>query len=203
MSPLNPVPRRAPARAVAVVAGALLAGAPLAVPWVPRVHAAPTGASASTKASAGPSGSASGGTKASASASAKPSGAPTAGTEKSIQPDPTPLVADAVFVLSIRFDKGKVSIVKVVREKLPKKAAVPRKLGRFAVELLSGPTVVERVRFDFPLIHDDDVAGEAYAKGLDVTVDVRVPDSDRPNKLEIWDRATDKRWKYTYPPKVP
>lgn len=165
-------------------------------------HAAPA-SSASASASASAKGSTSGSAKPAPKSAPSSSGPVTAASEKSIQPDPTPLVADAVFVLSIRFDKGKVSITKVVREKLPKKAAVPRKLGRFAVELLSGPTVVERVRFDFPLIHDDDVAGEAYAKGLDVTVDVRVPDSDRPNKLEIWDRATDKRWKYTYPPKVP
>ncbi len=159
---------------------------------------APSG-SASSKAS----GSSSGSAKVSASSSKASSSAKPASTEKSIQPDPTPLVVDAVFVLSIRFDKGKVSITKVVREKLAKKQALPRRLGRFAVELYSGPTVVERVRFDFPLIHDDDPAGEAYAKGLDVTVEVRVPDSDRPNKLEIWDRATEKRWKYVYPPKVP
>ena len=156
----------------------------------------------STSASVKPSASPSASVKASASAKASTSTKP-ASTEKSIQPDPTPLVVDAVFVLSIRFDKGKVSITKVAHEKLAKKQALPRRLGRFAVELYSGPTVVERVRFDFPLIHDDDDAGEAYAKGLDVTIEVRVPDSDRPNKLEIWDRATDKRWKYLYPPKVP
>lgn len=197
---MSPSVSPASPRAVGVVCAALGLGAALGGTAVPGAHAAPT-PSSSGSASTKPSASAS--AKPSQKPSSKPSGPVTAASEKSIQPDPTPLVADAVFVLSIRFDKGKVSIVKVGREKLPKKAAVPRKLGRFAVELLSGPTVVERVRFDFPLIHDDDVAGEAYAKGLDVTVDVRIPDSDRPNKLEIWDRATDKRWKYTYPPKAP
>lgn len=120
---------------------------------------------------------------------------------KPIPPDPTPLAADAVFVLSVRFDKGVVSISKVRREKLPVKAAVERRMGRFAAELLSGPTLVERIRFDFPLINDDSKASEVYEKGLNVTVDVKIPDSDRPNKLEIWDRATDKRWKFDYPPK--
>lgn len=177
----------APLVVAGVAALGLLGGL---APAAPVLLAAP-------KPSASTSTSTSGSTKASTSASSSATG------DKSIQPDPTPLVADALFVLSIRFDKGKVSITKVAREKLAKKAAVPRKLGRFAVELYSGPTVVERVRFDFPLIHDDDVAGEAYAKGLDVTIDVRIPDSDRPNKLEIWDRATDKRWKYAYPPKAP
>jgi hypothetical protein len=67
--------------------------------------------------------------------------------------------------------------------------------------MFSGPTLVERVRFDFPLINDDSLATEAYEKGLVTAVDVRIPDSDRPNKLEIWDRANDKRWKFEYPPK--
>ncbi|MBI2391769.1 MAG: hypothetical protein HYV09_19420 [Deltaproteobacteria bacterium] len=120
---------------------------------------------------------------------------------KPIPPDPTPLVSDAVFVLTVKFDKGTVSIVNVKREKLATKAAVDRRFGRFAAELLSGPTLVERVRFDFPLINDDSVASEVYEKGLVVQIDVKIPDSDRPNKLEIWDRANDKRWSFPYPPK--
>lgn len=118
-----------------------------------------------------------------------------------IPPDPTPLVSDAVFVLSVRFNKGTVQITKVRREKLASKSAVERRMGRFAAELFTGPTLIERIRFDFPLINDDSKASEVYEKGLDVTVEVRVPDSDRPNKLEIWDRANDQRWKFEYPPK--
>ena len=120
---------------------------------------------------------------------------------KPIPPDPSPLVAEGVFVLSMRFHNGNVTVAKVRREKLATKAAVDRHFGRFAAELYSGPTVIERIRFDFPLINDDSPASDVYEKGLDVTVEVKIPDSDRPNKLEIWDRATDKRWKLDYPPK--
>lgn len=120
---------------------------------------------------------------------------------KPIPPDPTPLISDAIFVLKVKYDKGNVSIVKVRHEKLPAKAAVDRRFGRFAAELYSGPTLVERIRFDFPLINDDTIATEVYEKGLTVDVEVKIPDSDRPNKLEIWDRANDKRWKFDYPPK--
>lgn len=133
---------------------------------------------------------------------AKKDGAPLpADAGKPIPPDPTPLFTDSVFVLTIKYDKGVVSILKVRHEKLPAKVALDRRFGRFAAELFSGPTLVERVRFDFPLINDDSVASEIYEKGLTVQVDVRIPDSDRPNKLEIWDRANDKRWKLEYPPK--
>ena len=118
-----------------------------------------------------------------------------------IPPDPTPLVVDAFFVLTVRFDKGTVSIAKTRREKLAAKSSVDRRFGRYAFELYSGPTLVERVRFDFPLVHDDSVASDVYEKSLVVEVDVKIPDSDRPNKLELWDRATDRRWLLEYPPR--
>ena len=119
-----------------------------------------------------------------------------------IPPDPTPLVSDAIFVLTVRFDKGTISIDKTKRVTLAKKEALPRHMGRFAAELYVGPTLIERLRFDFPLISDDDNASESYAKGLNVAVDVKVPDSDRPTRLEIWDRATERRWTFPYPPKL-
>ncbi len=120
---------------------------------------------------------------------------------KPIPPDPVPLASDVALVMTVRFNKGAVTVEKVRREKLGQKMVLPRHFGRFAAELYSGPTLVERIRFDFPLIADDDLAGDTYAKGLDVTVEVRIPESDRPNKLEIWDRASDRRWKFAYPPK--
>lgn len=121
--------------------------------------------------------------------------------QKPIPPDPAPLVSDAVFILTVKWDKGVVSITKVRHEKLATKVAVDRRFGRFAAELYSGPTLVERIRFDFPLINDDSYTTEVYEKGLTVDVEVKIPDSDRPNKFEIWDRANDKRWKFDYPPK--
>lgn len=119
-----------------------------------------------------------------------------------IAPDPTPLLSDSVFVLTVTFGKGTISIDKVEREKLASKQAVVRRFGRFAAELYSGPTLLERVRFDIPLISDDDYTGDVYARGLVTSVKVRVPESDRPNKLEIWDRATERRWSFDYPPKL-
>jgi hypothetical protein len=124
-------------------------------------------------------------------------------TAKPIAPDPTPLAADAIYVLTVRWNKGQLALSKVRREKLPKKDTLPRHLGRFAAELYSGPDLVERLRFDFPLIEDDTALGDTYAKGLDVSVEVKIPDSVRPNKLEIWDRATDRRWSFPYPPVTP
>ena len=126
---------------------------------------------------------------------------PIAETSKPIPPDPTPLVSDAVFVITLRFDKGALTFDRVRREVLAKPGAVPRHFGRFAAELYVGPTLIERLRFDIPLLGDDSTTADVYEKGLVTTVEVRVPDSDRPTKLELWDRATDKRWVFPYPPK--
>jgi hypothetical protein len=121
---------------------------------------------------------------------------------KPIAPDPTPLACESVYVLTVKWDKGVLTLDKTRHEKLAAKAVLPRKFGRFAAELYVGPTLLERLRFDIPLLSDDDNTSAAYAKGLVTSVDVRIPVSDRPTRLEIWDRATDKRWVYPYPPKV-
>lgn len=119
-----------------------------------------------------------------------------------IPPDPTPLVCDTVFVLGVQWNKGVVTIERARREKLPKKMQLPHHMGRFAVELYVGPTLLDRDRFDVPLLGDDGPASDPFGKGLVTIVDVRVPESDRPTRLVIWDRATDKRWTFDYPPKL-
>jgi hypothetical protein len=121
---------------------------------------------------------------------------------KPIPPDPTPLACESVYVLTVKWDKGVLSLDKTRFEKLAVKTTLPRKFGRFAAELYVGPTLLERLRFDIPLLTDDDNTSATYAKGLVTSVDVKVPASERPTRLEIWDRATDQRWVYPYPPKV-
>ena len=120
--------------------------------------------------------------------------------ERVVAPDPTPLACDAVLVLGVRYDHGTIRLERVRREVVAKGTVLPRRFGRFAAELYGGPTLLERARFDFPLIHDDDGPGVVFGRTLDFTVDVRVPDSERPTRLEIWDRATDTRWTFRYPP---
>jgi len=119
-----------------------------------------------------------------------------------IPPDPTPLVCEYAFVLHVQWNKGVLSIEGARREKQTKKGALPHHMGRFAVELYVGPTLLDRDRFDIPLIGDDGPTSDAFGKGLVTAIDVRVPESDRPTRMEIWDRATDNRWIFAYPPKL-
>ena len=123
-------------------------------------------------------------------------------TPKPIPPDPTPLACDSAFVLTLKWDKGLLTLERATRIKLDKKQALPRHLGRFAAELYVGPELLERMRFDVPLLSDDGVTATAYEKGLVTTVEVKVPESERPTRLEVWDRSNDKRWVFPYPPKL-
>ena len=48
--------------------------------------------------------------------------------------------------------KGEVYLLGVKKVDLPGPQATPRAIGRFAIELFEGPVLIERVRFDFPML---------------------------------------------------
>jgi hypothetical protein len=56
------------------------------------------------------------------------------------------------------------------------------------------------VRFDFPLVGDTESPSFAYEQTISSSTQVTISDSERPNRLVIWDRATERRWAFAYPP---
>jgi hypothetical protein len=124
----------------------------------------------------------------------------------SIPPDPPPLFEKGQWVFDLRWDKGDVFLLGVHRVELAAPQSTPRAMGRFALELYEGPTLVERVRFDFPLLG----AGAAVDAGrsappsfetkLVTRVGVMFPATNHGTKLQLWDRATDRRWPLAWPP---
>jgi hypothetical protein len=66
--------------------------------------------------------------------------------------DPTPIISKSQWVYDLRWDKGSIYLLGVHPLELPAPQATPRVMGRFAVELYSGATLVERARFDFPML---------------------------------------------------
>ncbi len=126
--------------------------------------------------------------------------------------DPPAMVSAKQWVLTFRYQGGKVQLVGSRALQLPQPVATARRIGRYAVELLSGPTLVERVRFDFPLLGADELAGQARRPYNDpprfeiravVTRQVMVPDSDRVSRARLVDRATGTTWMLPWPPVVP
>jgi hypothetical protein len=126
-------------------------------------------------------------------------------SEAAAEPDPEPSVSSRELTLDIAWEKGVPVLVKAT----PRTLAAPRKagrwMGRFALELTEGPSLLERVRFNFPLLHEpppnraDYKAPPSFENGLTTTVRVVFPQLDRGARFELVDRATGRRWSLPWP----
>ena len=67
-------------------------------------------------------------------------------------PDPPPLTEREQWVFDLRWDRGDVYLLEVHKIDMGAPHTTPRVMGRFALELFEGPTLIERVRFDFPML---------------------------------------------------
>jgi hypothetical protein len=120
---------------------------------------------------------------------------------KTDPPDPEPLRTKDHFDYLLEFNKGKVTVISSRAVQLEQPESTPRKIGRFAFELWTGAQLVDRVRFEFPLLgagnaHDEDVIG----KGLSARTSIRVPSSARATMARIIDRKTREEVIVPWPP---
>jgi hypothetical protein len=117
-------------------------------------------------------------------------------------PDPAPLVERSQWVFDLRWDRGEVWLLAVHSLELAEPQATPRVMGRFALELFEGPTLLERVRFDFPLLGapEDADASTSFGGKLRTRIGVVFPAARSGTRLELWDRATGHRWSLPWPP---
>jgi hypothetical protein len=118
--------------------------------------------------------------------------------------DPPPLVERQQWVFDLRWERGDVWLLGVHALDLRAPQATPRVMGRFAIELFEGTALIERVRFDFPLlgVPEPEDAGNtpSLTKKLSTRVGVVFPATTRGTRLELWDRATNRRWSLPWPP---
>jgi hypothetical protein len=132
---------------------------------------------------------------------------PDAGTIGHIPPDPPPMKARNQWVFDLRWSKGEPYLLAIHPLDLGAPAETPRAMGRFAIELFEGPTLIERVRFDFPMLGGAPEPLEAgfgappsLERKLTSRIGVTFPAVNRGTRLELWDRATDRRWPLPWPP---
>jgi hypothetical protein len=119
-------------------------------------------------------------------------------------PDPPALVEKSQWVYDLRWDRGDVWLLGVHPLELTAPQATPRVMGRFAIELFEGPTLIERVRFDFPLLGASEPDGSlSLTSKLRTRIGVVFPATKRGTRLELWDRATNRRWSLPWPPAGP
>jgi hypothetical protein len=134
--------------------------------------------------------------------------APRAGGISRIPPDPSPMFERGQWIFDLRYQTGDIYLLGVHRIELGAPQATPRVMGRFAIELFEGPTLIERVRFDFPGLISGDLPEDAGARGphvapfdkkLTTRIGVMFPATSRGTRLELWDRATDRRYPLAWP----
>jgi hypothetical protein len=132
--------------------------------------------------------------------SAPPSGA---------APDPEPLLLRQQWQYSLLYQGGDVSVEQTLAKTFPKPVATIRHMGRFALELWIGHELVDRVRFDFPLIAAEETPGKTRRPLHDAPslgpnaiarISVLVPASPRATRLVLVDRATGKSQEFPWPP---
>jgi hypothetical protein len=122
-------------------------------------------------------------------------------------PDPAPLRQADQYEYTFRYEQGAVRLlgVRAVHYKQP--IVTARRVGRFAFELWIGRELIERVRFDFPLLGADEpvqskrplhaapsLAGGAY------TTRILIPAAARARSARLVDRKTRGEAKLPWPP---
>jgi hypothetical protein len=128
-----------------------------------------------------------------------------------LAPDPPAITSADQYVVGLRYEAGKVTFAGARRVRLGHPRTTPRNTGRFALELLSGPTLVERLRFDFPLLGADELAGKGrvynspprFERKAVIAYSVLVPSSSRFSQARLVDRATGHVLKLPWPPDAP
>jgi hypothetical protein len=144
-----------------------------------------------------------------------PPGAPPFVVSKNA-PDPQAMVTKSQWVFDLRWDKGQIYLLAVHALELPAPQATPRVMGRFAMELYEGPTLIERARFDFPMLGGgegttpqpdaggrrtvDDLNRVSFDQKLVTRIGVIFPQTRRGTRLDLVDRATGTRLKVPWPP---
>jgi hypothetical protein len=124
-----------------------------------------------------------------------------------IPPDPPAMNEREQWVFDLRWDRGEVYLVHVHKVDMGGPHSTPRVMGRFALELFEGPTLIERARFDFPMLGAPEVPDAGmktpprFEPKLKTRIGVVFPATKRGTRLELWDRARDVRWTLPWPPK--
>jgi hypothetical protein len=127
-------------------------------------------------------------------------------------PDPAPLTTASQWELSLEYSKGTVRVLGVRPIALEHPVPTARRVGRFAVELRIGAELVDRVRFDFPLLAADSAPDGLrhplhgpvrFAPGAETSQRVLVPASDRATSAWILDRLTGDTVALRWPPTAP
>jgi hypothetical protein len=123
-------------------------------------------------------------------------------------PDPPPHASRKQWTVAITRAGAKVSADRATPTMLEKPAESPRVIGRFALELWVGRELLDRVRFNVPLMGGEPSTGNRnrlprprFEENVTTRMTVRMADNDRAAYLLLVDRETgDVVQKLEWPP---
>ena len=115
-------------------------------------------------------------------------------------PDPPALSSRRQYELELRYTRGQVELVGAEERIFERPRRTARRIGRFAIELWIGLELVDRVRFDFPLLGAEQSKDGGLERGLVTSQKVLVPATDRPTRALLVDRATGEEIELSWPP---
>jgi hypothetical protein len=125
-------------------------------------------------------------------------------------PDPEPLRLADQWEYELEWKRGKLSVISATPKRFATPVVTARRMGRFAIELWIGSELIDRVRFDFPMLAVEEPKAAVGAtslaqppsleKGVEVRQKVLVPASPRARQALLLDRATSARQVLAWPP---
>lgn len=142
---------------------------------------------------------------------AKTAPADSAVRRKSDVPDPEPLKLDTQWEYQLAYDAGKVRVKSVDKKKFEEPMLTARRYGRFAIELWIGRELVDRVRFDFPLVHPEPHDEAPGSSGSPISLSAKahseqtvlVPASPRATRAVLVDSSNGQVDELQWPPDRP
>lgn len=124
-------------------------------------------------------------------------------------PDPAIRSGRHVYEFEMKYDRGQLHLVSVREHCLETPTMSARRMGRYALEIGIGRELIDRVRFDFPLLaiyESGDVAKlhrpSQFAPGARSVARARVLTSDRAVWARLVDRATQQAAQLSWPPDI-
>ena len=126
-------------------------------------------------------------------------------------PDPEPLSSKTQWELELSYEHGDIRLSSAARREFATPVTTARRMGRFAVELWIGHELIERVRFDFPLVMNEPAAAGPRGLAEPVRFDANtssvqtllIPDASRATRALVVDRATGQETELPWPPDRP
>ncbi len=109
-------------------------------------------------------------------------------------PDPAPVESKQWVELQLAYQAGELHLLKAQSKEVRQARSTPRRMGRFAAELWIGCELIERLRFELPLLATSKTKetpknSPNFEAGLRAAVTLSLPRSERATRLVLVDRV--------------